>query len=83
VHEIVDYHTDESFPNMMDVLSSFRFGVKSYRERRWDDAINAFRQALIFNPQDFASEMYLKRCEYFKQTPPPIDWNGVWVLKTK
>ncbi|MBI4474988.1 MAG: GAF domain-containing protein [Acidobacteria bacterium] len=81
--EIVDYHTDESFPIIMEVLNAFRYGLKSYRERRWDDAIGAFRQALEFNPADYASRMYIDRCEVLKASPPSGDWNGVWVMETK
>ncbi len=83
IFEIVDYHTDESFPNIMEVLNSFRHGLKCYRERRWDDGIKAFQEALILNPADFLSNMYLSRCEHLKDSPPPGDWNGVWAMETK
>jgi adenylate cyclase len=83
VFEIVDYHSDESFPNIMEVLNFFRYGLKCYRERRWDDAVNAFEEALNLNPADFLSIMYLQRCEHLKKNPPPEDWNGVWVMETK
>jgi adenylate cyclase len=43
----------------------------------------AFREALALNPSDFASRMYLDRCEQLKQAPPPDDWSGVFVMQTK
>ena len=83
LYEILDYHTDETFPNIMELLDSFRHGLKCYRERRWDDAIKAFSDALAINPGDFPSNMYLARCEHLKTKPPAEDWNGVWVMETK
>jgi adenylate cyclase len=83
LYEILDYHSDETFPNVMEVLNAFRYGVKCYRDRRWDDGIKAFRDALELNPRDFVSQMYIERCELLKHSPPPEDWNGVFVMKTK
>ena len=45
VYEVLDYHTDETFPNLMDVVNYFRDGVASYRRGEWDKAIGAFRPA--------------------------------------
>ncbi len=81
--EVLDYHTDETFPNVMEVLNTFRYGVKCYRERRWSDGIRAFLDALALNPHDYVSQMYIERCELLKKSPPPEDWNGVWVMQTK
>ena len=83
LYEILDHHSDETFPNIMELLDSFRHGLKCYRERRWDDAMKAFSDALTLNPADFPSNMYRARCEHLKMKPPPEDWNGVWVMETK
>jgi len=81
--EVLDYHSDETFPHCMEVLNNFRYGLKCYRERRWMDAIKAFRDALALNPKDYVSEMYIKRCQHLNDNPPADDWDGVWVMKTK
>ena len=83
LYEIVDYHTEESFPNIMEVLNHFRHGLSCYRNGRWDEGIKAFREALMFNPDDYVSQMYVERCEHLKVSPPPEDWGGVWVMKSK
>jgi adenylate cyclase len=83
LYEIVDYHSDETFPHIMEVLNTFRYGVKCYRERRWDEATKSFRDALDLNPSDFLSQVYVDRCEHLKQSPPPENWDGVFVMKTK
>ncbi len=82
VFEVVDFHTDATFPNMMDVLSTFGFGVQSYRHGQFDEAEKAFRESLRLHPNDFCAKMYIERCEYLKANPPP-DWDGVWRLKSK
>jgi adenylate cyclase len=81
--EVLDYHSEETFPNLMEVLNTFRYGLKCYRERRWADGVRAFRDALALNPNDYVSQMYIERCELLKASPPPEDWNGVWVMQTK
>jgi adenylate cyclase len=83
VIEIVDYHSDESFPNCMEVLNNFRYGLKCYRDRRWSEGIRAFRDALELNPTDHVSQMYIERCEHLRDSPPADDWNGVWVMQSK
>jgi adenylate cyclase len=83
VFEIVDYHTDETFPHMMEVLNLFKHGLQCYRQRKFDDAIKAFTEALRLNPKDYPPKMYIERCQLLKASPPPEDWDGVWVMKSK
>ena len=82
VFEILDYHTEKSFPNLADSLSSFNEGLRSYRQRRWDSALEAFENAVSLS-DDFASQAYIKRCKYFRHSPPPAAWDGVWILVSK
>ncbi len=83
IYEVLDYHTDETFPNLMDVVNQFKDGVAKYRGGKWDAAIEAFREALRLNPKDKLSEIYIERCEKLKGTPPEGEWNGVWVMDEK
>ncbi|UCD37278.1 MAG: adenylate/guanylate cyclase domain-containing protein, partial [Fidelibacterota bacterium] len=83
VYEVVDYHTKESFPNMIEVLGHFNDGIEYYNEGRWDDAVKLFQQALKGNPDDKCSQMYVERCEHLKNNPPEGEWDGVWVFKSK
>jgi adenylate cyclase len=82
VFEVVDYHTEATFPNMMDVLNNFGFGIQSYRIGKFDEAEKAFREALRLHPGDFCSQMYIDRCEHLKANPPD-HWDGVWKLTSK
>lgn len=82
VHEVLDYHTEETFPAMMDVLGSFRDGIELYRAGNWDRAMVAFRQALRHHPGDAASRMYIQRCTHLLEEPP-AEWKGIWVMGHK
>ena len=83
VYEVLDYHTDETFPNLMNVVNQFKDGVENYRGGKWDAAISAFREALRLNPADKLSEIYIERCEKLKLDPPQGEWDGVWVMEKK
>jgi adenylate cyclase len=83
IFEVVDYHTDDTFPNMMGVLQAFQYGLTSYRNAQFDQAIKAFGEGLILNPNDAATKLYVERCQYLKDHPPGDNWDGVWVMKTK
>jgi len=82
IYEVLDYHTKESFPNMIEVLEMFNNGMEFYNEAKWDDAIKYFKKAEKANPSDKASIMYIDRCQTLKKQNPK-DWNGVWVSKSK
>lgn len=83
VFEILDYHDEDSFPNLMDVVNHFNDGMNAYQAANWDKAIERFNQCLKFNPEDHLSQSYVERCETLKADPPKGEWDGVWVMKTK
>ena len=83
VYEVLDYHDEESFPNLMEVVGFFKHGVDRYRAGQWDRAIAAFGEALKAHPDDFLSQMYIDRCEVLKANPPEGAWDGIWVMKEK
>lgn len=82
VHEVLDYHTDETFPHLMDVVNDFRDGITSYRRGAWDAAIASFRRCLHAHPGDALSAIYVDRCEQLRANPP-ADWDGIWVMTAK
>lgn len=82
VFEVLDFHNDETFPNVMEVLNYFKDGIGKYRNGDWDPAIKSFREAEKLNPDDFVSKMYVERCLALKKKKPK-DWDGVWVMTSK
>ena len=83
VYEVLDHHTEESFPNMMDVVSYFGEGIQHYRAARFPNAIAQFEKALVGHPKDKLSATYIERCRYLVANPPGEAWNGVWVMTSK
>jgi adenylate cyclase len=83
VFEVLDYHTDETFPKLRECLECFKDGVAYYRKQDWDRAEAAFRDGACENPSDRLAEIYLKRIQHMRRTPPGEDWDGVWVMTTK
>jgi adenylate cyclase len=65
------------------VLERYRCGLDLYRARRWSEAQAVFQDIQIKAPDDGPTALYLHRSSEFCANPPPGDWNGVYVAKTK
>lgn len=63
-------------------LGRYETALGSYRARDWDQAERGFRhlQGTFGRP---LYEMYLERIAYFRDNPPPADWDGVFIYTTK
>jgi adenylate cyclase len=83
VYEVLDHHTEDSFPNLMDVVSYFNEGMRNYRAAKFSNAIAQFEKALACHPRDKLSITYIDRCRHLIECPPADDWNGVWVMTQK
>jgi len=81
ISEVLEHHTEQSFPRMDEVLFTFAEAVGHYRNRSWQRAGALFRDALAACPGDRPSQLYLERCEIYRDNPPPEDWDGVWTLQ--
>ena len=83
VHEVLDFHDDESYPNMVEALGHFNDGYRAWNNGNWDQAIKLFKNVEKINPNDKAAKLYLDRCAHLKKNPPKGDWDGVWVMTSK
>ena len=82
VHEVLDYHDDKTFPNLMDVVNHFNEGRKKYRLGDFTSSISSFQECLKANSDDLLSKTYIERCEQLIKEKP-TNWDGVWVMKSK
>jgi adenylate cyclase len=57
--------------------------VEHYLARRFDDACRLFDQALAETPDDQAARVLQERCQHYRASPPPADWDGVFRVQTK
>ncbi len=83
VYEILDYHTEETYPQMSDAMGHFRDGLAKYRAGNFDGARALFDKVLAVNANDKTAKLYVERCAHLTANPPPSDWRGVWVMEEK
>jgi adenylate cyclase len=83
IYEALGHHSEDSFPHRQEALDAFGAGLRHYRRRDWFGAERHFREALAANPGDGPTRIYLDRCQFYRGTPPPDDWDGVWEMKHK
>jgi adenylate cyclase len=83
IHEVLDYHDETTFPNVMEVVNQFKNGLAQYRNGAWDRAIDAFEEALKLHQDEKLCRMYIDRCTHLKENPPETQWDGVWIMKSK
>lgn len=72
-----------TFEEKMAVVEAFHEGMDLYKAKNFSGALRAFEKALEIDPADTPSLLYVDRCKEFKSNPPPRDWDGVFVMKTK
>ena len=83
VYEVLDFHDDDSYPNLVEALGMFNDGYRSWNHGKWDQAIKLFNSVLKINPNDKAAKLYVDRCNHMKKNPPKGTWDGVWVMTSK
>jgi adenylate cyclase len=65
------------------LVQRFEAGLEAYRARHWDEALHCFQRTLAEAPEDRPSQLYIQRCAAFKVSPPPPEWDGVFIMPTK
>lgn len=70
-------------PETLSLRDRFEEALALYRQRRFGDALDAFRAVAESHPDDGPTRLYLKRCRRYVEAPPPAEWDGVYTMKTK
>ena len=83
VYESLGHHTPESFPKLSAVVAAYEAGFDAYQQRDWTGALGRFGDALELAPNDRPSRIFIDRCRYYRENPPPQEWNGVWIMEEK
>ena len=66
-----------------ETLEQFQAGFKEYHQKNFSVAIKHFEKCVQLRPDDEPAKLYVERCETYLQEPPPPEWDGVYVMKTK
>lgn len=78
IYELLALKPD--FPlEKIEWLQIFNEAWRSYQNRDFVQALKLFSSL----PEDDLIRLYLRRCQEFLTSPPPSDWDGVFVLKEK
>jgi adenylate cyclase len=64
-------------------LAAYQRGIERYRAGDFAGALPHFEQALGQNGHDGPVLLYLERCREMLDSPPPADWDGVYVMTRK
>ncbi len=64
-------------------IKLFEKGLALYFERNFSEAKKYFLATIKFAGEDGPSEVFIERCERLIENPPPENWDGVFVMKTK
>lgn len=83
----------ETAPDYLKELAvKFNEGLEQYKAQKWDEALVTFKHTLELEYQRYPllkgvksnpSEIYIERCEAFKENSPGEDWDGVFTLTSK
>jgi len=65
--------------NLLELATSFEEGRKACLSQEWDQAEEIFTKIHEHHPEDGPTKVYLNRVAKFKESPPPKDWDGVYV----
>ena len=69
--------------NKKKIIELFAEGRKHYKLMAFEKALSFFKEALEIDSEDGPSRVYFDRCQHYIENPPPDDWDGVFVMKTK
>ncbi len=82
-YELISLASDGISDEQRRVIDHFTRGLALFRNREFGKAIQCFEDALAIDPEDHPSQLYIERSQLYLDTPPPPDWDGVFVMKTK
>ncbi len=77
---------DQDYPR--EGMDFFEQGRQLYLKKQWDQAIGKFKAAseIVSKSKGVAdgpSEIFIERCQAFKENPPASDWDGSWEMDHK
>ena len=77
-----------SNPSSKGKITQYDEALKLYRNQEWEKAIDAFKASneledMFPGRKTNPSQVYIPRCEHYKENSPGDDWDGSWALTKK
>jgi hypothetical protein len=69
--------------NKTKMLDFYTAGLNLYKEMKFKEALESFKQGLKISPDDGPTKLYIARCIELSKNPPPPEWDGVFTMTTK
>jgi adenylate cyclase len=66
-----------------DFYRLYSMGLENFHQRRFSEARDLFSQAATIRLDDALCDRYIDLAKEYLKSPPPPDWDGVTVMKTK
>ncbi len=70
-------------PERERAFAKYEEGLQLYFGREFAAAGHAFSEALALHPEDVPARIFLARAQTLAASPPPPNWDGVFVMKSK
>lgn len=83
IYELLDCYTSDVKANLVMNRSDFENATGLYRHKKFEDALNLFKQILSINPDDKICQMYADRCSDLAKYGVPSSWDGIEDIKQK
>jgi adenylate cyclase len=74
---------DETANGVAEGYDIFREALKIYQSRDFEGALKLFTECKNVLENDKPTSIYIDRCRQYIQFPPPEDWDGVFIAKSK
>jgi len=74
---------DEISASRLEQASAYEDAWQMMQERRFKESVELWRQLLQRHPEDAPGKAMLIRSSALMTTPPPDDWDGVYILESK
>ncbi|MEO0867067.1 MAG: GAF domain-containing protein [Cyanobacteria bacterium J06642_11] len=83
IYELIGRRNEPLSDQRHEFLDLYRQGRGAYTSQNFEQALTIFTKALEMDPSDRAVAIHLERIQGYMKTPPPADWDGVYVMTTK
>jgi len=82
IYEVIGKKAEISLQQQNE-LDEYEIALANYFEQNWEKSYALFRSLRKKYPETLIYKIYKKRTAAYIKTPPPIDWDGTYIHKSK